>query len=127
MNFMDWPWIKGLSELLATRRPEPMQQAERIVAMQLHIVLPAKAGVIGVMFYYLFYVVSPYEVTNTRGVANETLQKYFLVYVLCNVLAGVVFVLWRRFAARSLSMAALHAGAAGRPLHGGSDVRHRRI
>jgi signal transduction histidine kinase len=98
MNVNDWPWMKGLSRLLATRRPEPLQQARRIVEMQLHIVLPAKAGVIGVMFYYLFHAVAPYEVTNTRGVAVETLQKYFLLYVLCNAVAGIIFLCWRRFA-----------------------------
>lgn len=98
MNFNDWPWMKELSRLLATRRPEPIQQARRIVEMQLHIVLPVKVGIIGVMFYYLFHAVAPYEVTNTRGVAVETLQKYFLLYVLCNALAGIVFLNWRRFA-----------------------------
>jgi len=97
MRFIDWPWIKGFTKLLATRRPEPVQQAGRIVAMQLNIVLPVKAGVIGVMFYYLYHAVSPYEVSNARGVANETLRTYFLIYVVCNAIAAVVFVRWRRF------------------------------
>ena len=89
MKFIDWPWIKELSKLLATRRPEPVQQAGRIVAMQLNIVLPVKAGVIGVMFYYLYQAVSPYEVSNARGVANETLRTYFLIYVICNAVAAL--------------------------------------
>ena len=34
---------------LLTFRPEPEQQARRIVKMQLHIVLPAKVGIIAVI------------------------------------------------------------------------------
>jgi signal transduction histidine kinase len=97
MKVIDWPWVKGLSRLLTTRRLEPTQQARRIVAIQLNIVLPVKAGLAAVVFYYLFHTVLPYEVTNARGVANETLQRYFLIYVACNAVAAVILVLWRRF------------------------------
>jgi hypothetical protein len=99
MKFIDWPWIKELSKLLATRRPEPIEQAKRIVAMQLHIVLPIKAGVIGVAFYYLLYPgwLHGVKVTTIRDVVLEMLQWYFLAYALCNTLAGVLFLLWRRF------------------------------
>ena len=49
MNLNAWRWIKGLNKLLSTRQPEPARQAERIVAMQLHMVLPTKAGVVAVV------------------------------------------------------------------------------
>jgi signal transduction histidine kinase len=97
MKLIDWPWMKGLSGLLSTRRPEPTQQAQRIVAAQLNIVLPAKAGVIAVVLHYLFYSGGVNDVITTRLVVLETLQRYFLVYVLCNAIATVVFLLWRRF------------------------------
>ena len=97
MKAIDWRGLQGLSRLLATGRPEPRHQARRIVAMQLNIVLPVKAGLLAIVFYYLFHTVLPYEVINARGVANETLQKYFLIYVACNAVAAVVFLLWRRF------------------------------
>ena len=51
MKFIDWERLKGLRRLLATDRPEPTQQAERIVAMQRNVVLPSKAGVILVVLY----------------------------------------------------------------------------
>ena len=97
MKLIDWPWMKGLSGLLSTRRPEPTQQARRIVATQLNIVLPAKAGVIAVVLHYLFFSGSADEVITTRLVVLETLQKYFIVYVFCNVIATVAFLLWQRF------------------------------
>jgi signal transduction histidine kinase len=97
MKFIEWRWKKGLAQLLAAMRPAPEPQARRIVGMQLHIVLPAKAGVIGVVLYYLFSSGPLYEVTTLRGVVLEMLEGYFLIYILCNIVAGVVFALWRRF------------------------------
>jgi len=95
MKLTDWPWIKGLPKLLAISRPEPVQQAQRIVAVQLNIVLPAKAGLIGVIVYYLFYS-GWFYADSTQKVALEFLQRYFLVYIFCNAFACVCFLLWRR-------------------------------
>ena len=38
--------LKGLRRLLATDRPEPTRQAERIVAMQRDVVLPRSESVV---------------------------------------------------------------------------------
>jgi signal transduction histidine kinase len=97
MKGVDWRWRRGLAQLLAAMRPAPAPQAGRIAAMQLHIVLPAKAGVMGIVLYYLFSSGPLYEVTTLRGVVLEWLQRYFLIYLLCNVAAAVLFSLWRRF------------------------------
>ena len=96
MKFIDWERLKGLRRLLATDRPEPTQQAERIVAMQRNVVLPSKAGVILVVLYYLFYSGWFYEAPTTRSVVQDTLKNYFLVYVLCNLLGAMFFSFWRR-------------------------------
>jgi signal transduction histidine kinase len=99
MKFIDWRSVKELSRLLTATRPEAVQQAKRSVAMQLHIVLPIKAGVIGIMFYYLLYPgwLQGLGVTTIREVVLEMLQWYSLVYALCNAVAAVLFILWRRF------------------------------
>ncbi len=99
MKFADWKWVKGLTKLLGAPRPEPTRQAQRVVAMQLHIVLPAKVGVIAVVLYYLFYsswfdAVPP---ASTLMDAIKLLRRYFVVYICCNSAAGVVLVGWRRF------------------------------
>ncbi len=95
MKIFDWERFKKLRWLLATDRPEPTQQAERIVAMQRDVVLPSKAGVFLVVLYYLFYS-GWFEVATTRLVVLETLQNYFLAYLLCNCLGAVLFMMWRR-------------------------------
>jgi signal transduction histidine kinase len=96
MKIFDWEHFKKLRRLLATERPEPTQQAERIVAMQRDVVLPSKAGVFVVVLYYLFYSGWFYDVPTTRSVVLDTLKNYFLIYLLCNFLGAVFFVLWRR-------------------------------
>jgi signal transduction histidine kinase len=93
------PWLRRVRKLLSTQQPQPEQQAQRIVAMQLHIVLPAKAGVIAVVLYYLFLSGWFYDTPTTQLVVHETMKGYFVVYVLCNIVAAVVLSLWRRFPA----------------------------
>ncbi|HTY88778.1 MAG TPA: HAMP domain-containing sensor histidine kinase [Candidatus Acidoferrum sp.] len=97
MKLLDWQTFKGLPKLLATPPAEPPQQAERIVAMQLHIVLPVKVGVIAVALYYLFYAGWLSEEMTVRWVVQEVLQRFFQVYVGCNALAAGVLFFWRRF------------------------------
>lgn len=97
MNLTDWRAIGWIKELLATRRPEPTHQAERIVAMQLHIVLPAKAGVIAVALYYVFFSNWFRDLPAPHTVALQFLKSYFLAYLIANVLATTALLAWRRF------------------------------
>jgi hypothetical protein len=95
MKFLESRWTKGL----LTFRPEPEQQARRIVKMQTHIVLPAKAGIIAVILYYVFTSAWVQEAPSAHDVALDFLKRYFLVYSACNVGIGALFVYWRRFPA----------------------------
>ena len=97
MKPLDWQTFKGLPKLLETSPAEPPQQAERIVTVQLHIVLPIKVGVIAIALYYLFFAGWLSEELTIRWVVQQTLQRFFLVYVVCNAVAGVVLFFWRRF------------------------------
>ncbi|HHY84342.1 MAG TPA: HAMP domain-containing histidine kinase [Verrucomicrobia bacterium] len=99
MKTMPLKWLRRLKDLLRTQRPEPVHQAERIVRMQLHIVMPAKAGVIVVVLYFLFFLDWFSDVETTRLVFHNAIKGYFLVYATCNLLAMVVLCLWRHFPA----------------------------
>jgi len=96
MKLIDWERFKGLRRMLATDRPEPTRQAERIVAMQRDVVLPSKVGVILVVLYYLFLSDWLYDMPSPRAVVQDTLKDYFLVYILCNCLGALFFYSWRR-------------------------------
>ena len=93
MKFLDSRWMKGL----LTFRPEPEQQARRIVNMQLHVVLPAKAGIIAVVLYYIFTSAWTAEAPSAHDVALDFLKRYFIIYSVCNVGISVFFIYWRRF------------------------------
>jgi signal transduction histidine kinase len=98
MRFIDWKWMKGLARLLLTPRPEPTRQAERIAAMQLHIVLPARLGVIAVVLYYLYHSDWFNQPPIERTVVLETLQWFiFSIYVISNIFAGAIFAAHRGF------------------------------
>jgi signal transduction histidine kinase len=94
MNLFKSRWWKGL---LRTPQPEPQQQAERIVAMQLHIVLPAKAGLIAVVLYSYLDFGGSLQGQTTYGLVVEMLRWIFFIFVAANAVAGVVFSCWRRF------------------------------
>jgi signal transduction histidine kinase len=94
MKFINSAWLRGL---LATPRREPGEQARRIVAMQRQIVLPAKAGIIAVVLFYIFHSDWLYQAPSTYDVALDFLRKYFLVYSICNIIIGSFFVWWQRF------------------------------
>jgi signal transduction histidine kinase len=96
MKLLDWARFKRLLGLLATDRPEPVQQAERIVTMLRDVVLPSKAGLCMVVLYYLFYSGWLSDEQTTRTVALETLRKYFEVYLLCNFVGACLLIAWRR-------------------------------
>ncbi len=96
MKIFDWERFTKLRWLLATERPEPTQQAERIVAMQRDVVLPSKAGVCLVVLGYLFFSGWFEEPPSTHSVVLETLKHYFEVYLICTLLGTIFFICWRR-------------------------------
>jgi signal transduction histidine kinase len=95
MKIFDWERLKKLRRLLATDRPEPAQQAERIVVMQRDVVLPAKAGVGLVVLGYLFYY-GWLEEQSTRLVVLETIKHYSEIYLGCTLAGAFFFISWRR-------------------------------
>ncbi|MDB6124699.1 MAG: Integral rane sensor signal transduction histidine kinase [Pedosphaera sp.] len=76
--------------------PEPAQQASRILAVQRNIVLPTRLMVMAMVLYYLFYKRWLAEAATPREVVLETLQRFFIVYIIFNALTAVPLVL-RRF------------------------------
>src|SRR5579863_6201975 len=96
MNFPDWERIKKLRRLLATDNPEPARQAKRIVAMQRDVILPSKAGVALVTLYFLFLSGWIYNPNTIQSVTFDYLRRYFVIYVVCNVVGMILFLLERR-------------------------------
>jgi len=96
MKILNWERFKKLRRLLVTDRPEPLQQAERIVAIQRDVVLPSKACVGVVVLGYLFLSGWTKEDPSTRKVVLETLEHFFELYLLCTLAGALCFAAWRQ-------------------------------
>lgn len=99
MKTFESRWAQRFLKVLAASRAEPMERAERIVAMQLHIVMPSKAGVVAVVLYYVFYSGWFYGPLTLRQELQDQVREFILVYILCNIAAAALLSQWRRFAA----------------------------
>jgi signal transduction histidine kinase len=92
-----WQWIRTFPRLLAAPRPEPVQQARRIVSVQRRFVLPVRAGVLAVALYFVFSSDWFSSVPDTEMVVLQTLRGFFLFYIVCNAIAAALFFSWERF------------------------------
>jgi two-component sensor histidine kinase len=97
MKLGSWQWLKTFPGLLAAPRPDPAQQAERIVSVQRRIVLPVKVGIVALAVYFLFSSGWANAPLNTEMVVWQTLRGFYMVYIACNVIAAFIFFSWKRF------------------------------
>ena len=110
MKLFSWERFKKLRWLLSTDRPEPSLQAERVVAVQRDVVLPAKLGVLLVVSYYLFETGWTYDFPTTWSVVQEVMFNYFLIYLACNIIGALIFFNWRRLPAEVFQWLAFTMG-----------------
>jgi nitrogen-specific signal transduction histidine kinase len=99
MNPIRWQKPKWLPRFLAMPVPEPAQQASRILKMQRNIILPARVVVTVIVFYYLFYGEGLLVESPTWEIVGETVQRFFIFYIIFTAIAASALVL-RRFPPR---------------------------
>lgn len=97
MKSGSWQWLKGFPALLATPRPDPAVQAQRIISMQRRILLPVRTAVIAIVLYYFFSIDWGAGPPSIQTVVLETLRSFVWVYVACNVIAALIFFSWQRY------------------------------
>jgi signal transduction histidine kinase len=99
MNPIRWQKPKWLPRFLAMPVPEPAQQASRILKIQRNIILPARVVVTIIVFYYLFYGEGLLVESGTWSIVGDTVQEFFIFYIIFTALAATALVL-RRFPPR---------------------------
>ena len=97
MKLEPWRALSAFPGLFAAPRPEPVRQAERIVAVQRRFVLPVRIGVLAVSLYFIFSADWVTDTPNTQTVVVQTLRSFFVVYIICNAIAAAFFYSWQRF------------------------------
>lgn len=99
MNF-NWQKLKDLPRLLSVGAPDPAQQISRIRYMERNVGLPAKAVIVGMLFYYLFFSNWTRDLTGGGDLNTDVppregewdiIRRFFLIYVVLN--AGVASLL----------------------------------
>jgi signal transduction histidine kinase len=120
MNPIRWQRPKWLPRFLAMPVPEPAQQASRILAIQRNIILPVRVVVTMIVFYFLFF--SHWlSADDAGGVVLETLQRFFIFYIIFNAIATILLLL-RRFPPRFVQWVVFVVGLMDGLLLGGLTV-----
>jgi signal transduction histidine kinase len=97
MNPGFWQRLKRVSALLAVPHPESAESAQRIVALQRNVVLPARVLVVTGVLYHLYS--SPWlgVVVDTYRVVFEEIQDVFDAYAMLVAATTALFFVVRRF------------------------------
>src|SRR5690554_7349181 len=96
MNPSGWQWLKRMPWLLSAPRPELAEQAKRTARLQRDIVMPAKLVILGGVVYYINFSTWLGEVASNFAVFFETMQDFFMAYVLFTITMAVSFFVFRR-------------------------------
>lgn len=97
MKGLQWQTIKHLRELLEETAPPPAETAQRLQAVERDIILPVKAVFIGILFYYLYFSRWFEDQALPRSVAQQIIERFFLIYLVLNVAAAFILVFSRWF------------------------------
>jgi hypothetical protein len=93
MKLFRWQTLSRLVDLLKETEPPPEQMALRLQAVEKDIILPVK-GIFAFLLAYSFFFSRWFEdVALPRSVAQQVIERFFLIYLVINV--AVAFVLLR--------------------------------
>src|SRR3954470_6609860 len=92
MKLFRWKSLGRLLDLLKDAEPPPEQMAFRLQAVERDIILPVK-GIFALLLCYSFFVSRWFEdVTIPRSVAQQIIERFFLVYLAINVGVAVYLI-----------------------------------
>ena len=117
-----WRWLKRLAGLLAVPRPESAESAQRIVALQRHVILPARLLVLLAVYFQLYSSRWLGVVVTTYAVVFETILNVFDAYAMLILAATVLFFVVRRFPAGIVQWIVFTIGLADGVFLGGLTV-----
>src|SRR2546425_12666565 len=97
MKLLRWETVQKLRELLEETAPPPAQMALRLQSIERDIILPVKAVFVGILFYNLYFSRWFEDAALPRSVAQEIVERFFLIYLLLNVAVAFILIFGRRF------------------------------
>lgn len=86
-----WTALQQFWGLLNETAPPPEQMAARLRTIERDVVLPVKAVLALILLYYLYGSIWFEDVTLPQTVAQQTIERFFLIYLVINLgVAGVL-------------------------------------
>src|SRR5262245_2630438 len=97
MRFLSSQTAGRLRELLRETAPSSEQMATRLRTVEKDVVLPVKAIFVAINFYYLYFSRWFEDFKLPRPIAQQYVERFFLLYLLINVVVGMVLLRSHRF------------------------------
>jgi signal transduction histidine kinase len=97
MRFVSSQAFGTLRELFRETAPSPEQMAARLRAVEKDVVLPVKAVFIAINFYFLYLSRWFEDLALPRPIAQQYVERFFLLYLLINVGVSIVVLRAPRF------------------------------
>ncbi len=91
-----WDAVQRLRALLRETAPSPPRMAVRLRAVERNIILPVKAVFIGILFYDLYYSRWFEDLALPRSVAQQIVERFFLIYLVLNAIVALLLFFSRR-------------------------------
>ena len=88
-----WKTARRLIELLRETSPPPEQMATRLRTVEYHVILPVKAAFIGILAFNLYYSRWFDDLALPQTVAQQTIERFFLIYFIINLAVAAVLML----------------------------------
>ncbi len=96
MKLFRWQTIRKLRGLLQEIEPPPEQMALRLKSVERDIILPVKA-IFALLLSYSFFISRWFEdVAIPRSVAQQIIERFFLIYLTFNVFAAAALIFSKR-------------------------------
>ncbi len=97
MKVLRLEWLSKLRVLLSETTPPPEQIEMRLRTVERDIILPVKAVFVGILLYSLYFSRWFEDIALPRSVAQQVIERFFLIYLVFNVMVAAVLLFSDRF------------------------------
>src|SRR5438105_2627725 len=98
MKLQIGPNLQKLRELLRDTAPSPEQMAARLRSVEKDVILPVKMAYIAILLYFFYFSRWFEEMAVPSPIAEQVVERFFVIYLLVNILVPVVLFRSRRLA-----------------------------
>ena len=96
MKALRWPVLVKLRELLEETAPPTDQMVQRLRSVERDVILPVKGVFILILIYNLYFSSWFEDIALPQTVAQLTIERFFLIYLILNVMVAGILIFARR-------------------------------